>query len=163
MGVDEVVNRSGVAKMTLYKHFESKDTLIAAVIARKAASFEAWFAREVASRASDPVGRLLACFDVYGTWFENPEFRGCPFINATAELSDPTHPARNVAAAHKRAMLEQLIDLCKAAQVRNPRQLAEQWLLLLDGASAEAMLWQSPLPATRARQIARALLDHAGT
>ncbi|MBI1191239.1 MAG: TetR family transcriptional regulator [Tepidisphaera sp.] len=163
VGVDEVVSRSGVAKMTLYKHFESKDTLVAAVMARKAASFEAWFAAEVAARSADPVGRLLACFDVYAAWFETPEFRGCPFINATAELSDPAHPARNVAMSHKRAMLELLTEMCKAARVQSPRQLAEQWLLLLDGASAEAMLWQSPVPAARARQIARALLDHPGT
>lgn len=163
VGVDEVVSASGVAKMTLYKHFASKDLLIAAVVARKAASFEAWFAAEVRARAVDPVGRLLACFEVYAAWFETPEFRGCPFMNVTAELSDAAHPAREAAAAHKRAMLELLADLSKEAKVRNPRQLAEQWLLLLDGASAEAMLWQSTLPATRARQIAMALLDHAGT
>ncbi len=163
VGVDEVVATSGVAKMTLYKHFASKDLLIAAVVARRAAAFEAWFAAEVQTRATDPVGRLLACFDAYAAWFEAPEFRGCPFINVAAELADPAHPAREAAATHKRAMLELLTQLSKNAQTQNPRQLAEQWLLLLDGAAAEAMLWQSPLPATRARQIARALLDHVTT
>lgn len=163
VGVDEVVSASGVAKMTLYKHFASKDVLIAAVVARKAAWFEAWFASEVRARAADPVGRLLACFDAYAAWFETPEFRGCPFMNVTAELSDPAHPAREAAAAHKRAMLELLAGLSKEAKAQNPRQLAEQWLLLLDGASAEAMLWRSAIPAARARQIARALLDHSAT
>jgi len=159
VGVDEVVRASGVAKMTLYKHFESKDALVAAVVRRKDEAFTAWFAAQLESLGPDPLTRLLGCFDVLETWVSSNEFRGCPFLNVASEICDPKHPARLAAMDHKRAMLDALAALCRQVGAPDADELARQWLLLMDGAVVQSHMWGSGDPIRRAKDAARALLD----
>src|SRR3954453_12507854 len=106
VGVDLVIAESGVAQTTLYKHFRSKDELIAECLHRLDDRYFRWFEQEVKTRAEDPRGRLAALFDVLDDWFQRPDFRGCAFINASVELADPGHPARAAIASHKRRSRE---------------------------------------------------------
>ena len=93
-GIDRILAEAGVAKMTLYKHFGSKDALIQAALERRDERWRAWFRDAVARRAETPRGRLLAVFDALEEWFVRPDFHGCMFIRAAGEyaaLDDPIH------------------------------------------------------------------------
>ena len=86
VGVDAIIERSGVAKMTLYRHFRSKQDLVLAFLQRREQLWTMdWLAREIRARATDPKGRLLAVFDVFHDWFQSPTFEGSPFINVLLE------------------------------------------------------------------------------
>ena len=102
VGVDAIVADAGVAKSTLYRHFPSKDDLVVAFLRRRDERWRAWLRSEVERLSPDPAGRPLAVFDALGGWFASEAFRGCAFINAAAEIADPTHPARAAVQEHKR-------------------------------------------------------------
>lgn len=159
VGVDEIVVRSGVAKMTLYKHFPSKDDLAAEVVRSRGKAWLDWFISRTRARTGDPTGRLLAMFDVLEEWFARPDFRGCTNLNVSAEQPRPEHPLRLLARQGKFALLKEIESLAREAGVEQPAELAEQWLLLVDGAIASAQLWGIAGPARRARQVAKRLLD----
>ena len=94
VGVDAIIERSGVAKMTLYRHFKSKQDLVLAFLDRREALWtEDWLIREVSVRATDPKERLLAIFDAYHDWFQIEDFEGCTFINVLLEYQadNPLH------------------------------------------------------------------------
>jgi AcrR family transcriptional regulator len=85
-GIDTIIARSGAAKMSLYRHFGSKDELIVAFLEhRKELWTLHWLEQEISRRESDPVAQLLAIFDVFDGWFQQPDFEGCPFINSLIE------------------------------------------------------------------------------
>ncbi len=159
VGVDEIVEKSGVAKMTLYKHFASKSDLASAYLERSDERWSERFFEDVKQRAPGPAGRLLAVFDVLGDWFATPGFRGCALLNFVLENGDGSDAGRDICRRHKQAVLGFLVDLARSARVERPLELAEQLLLLMDGAIVSAVMWNSALPAQRARQIASALLD----
>ena len=93
VGVDTIIDQSGVAKMTLYRHFRSKDDLVLAVLERREELWtRQWLVGEVKRRASDPAERLLAIFDVFDGWFRRRSFEGCLFVNALLEIEDRKHP-----------------------------------------------------------------------
>src|SRR5216683_3287452 len=92
VGLDTIVSKSGVARMTLYRHFASKDALVLAFLERREQRWtKDWLQRAVERRASDPRERLLAIFDVFDEWFHQTDFEGCAFINVLLEIGDPTH------------------------------------------------------------------------
>jgi AcrR family transcriptional regulator len=90
-GVDTISDSAHVAKMSLYRHFRSKDQLILECLQRLDTRYHNWFVEQVRQRADDPAQALLSVFDVLDEWFNSPHFRGCAFINATVELADPAH------------------------------------------------------------------------
>ncbi|MDR1889890.1 MAG: TetR/AcrR family transcriptional regulator [Zoogloeaceae bacterium] len=147
VGIDRVIAESGVAKMTMYKHFASKNALIAAVLQARDERFRQGLTQFVA-RFSDPVDRLRALFLWHHHWFQSPSFHGCMFINALAEFSDPEHPARQAAACHKTwlktfidTLLTPLLEASDPASNAKTRQrLALQYALFLDGATVAAQL-----------------------
>ena len=101
VGVDRIVAESGVAKMTLYRHFSSKDDLVIAFLERREERWtNAWLRAEVESRGSTGSERLLAIFDVFDEWFRRPGFEGCSFINVLLEFDDPAHPVRKASVVH---------------------------------------------------------------
>src|SRR5258708_34708744 len=81
-GIDRILAEAGVAKMTLYKHFKSKDELILAALTRRDEKFRTWFMREVERRGRTPRERLLVVFDILAAWVQSRQFRGCMFVNA---------------------------------------------------------------------------------
>ncbi len=162
-GVDAIVEHSGVTKMTLYKHFGSKDELVAAYLRRRDELWREWLTGAIEERAESPRERLLAVFDALGSWLEGEVegFRGCAFVNAASEIADPDHPAREVALGEKRWMREYMEELASEAGARDPEALAEQLLLLFEGATVSTTLRSTRTPALGARAAATTLLEGA--
>ncbi len=158
-GIDKILAESGVAKMTLYKHFKSKDELILAALRRRDETFRNWFMREVERRARSPRARLLATFDVIGDWIAKPEFQGCMFINACSEFGGKDDPIHAAAAEHKRLIFGYLRELAAAAGASE--DLAREVMLLLEGAIVVAQVSREPQAARSARKAAEVLLAHA--
>lgn len=156
VGVDAVAAGAGISKRTLYKHYPSKDALVAAYLARRTGM-------AIAAEGS-PVQQILGLFDGLAKWFASKRFRGCAFVNAVAELSgERQHPALGVAAEHKARRLAQVQALLRSLKVDDPVLLGEQLMVLFEGAVAVSMVrGGDPQVAHSAREAARVLLRHAG-
>ena len=125
VGVDEVVARSGVAKMTLYRHYPSKNQLVLAFLRRREELWtRGWLQAEVERRGGLPGERLLAIFEVFDKWCRRADFEGCAFINVLLETDDSTHPVRQAAVAHLATIRAFLRQLAAEAGVSDPDQLA---------------------------------------
>lgn len=157
VGVDLVIARSGVAKMTLYRHFRSKDELILAFLEKINADWGSWLRGRVAASRLRGRNRPLAVFDALEEWFGMPEFRGCPFISTAAEIHDPAHPVHRAAWKFKQELRDYFRDLLREAGVANAPPLADQLLLLADGAIVRAAM-EGGADAARAARRAAALL-----
>lgn len=160
-GIDRILSESGVAKMTLYKHFKSKDELILAALRRRDELHRNWFMREVEKLASTPRERLLALFTALENWFESEEFSGCCFIHATAEYGDKDDPIHAAAAEHKRLVRAYVRELAESAQVKEPDVLTDQLMLLMEGAIVSAHMTSDSAPAAQARAAAEVLIARA--
>jgi AcrR family transcriptional regulator len=158
VGVDTISERSGVAKMTLYRHFPSKDELIVAHLAEANRRFWEWFEDAIAGRES-PREKLLALFEATGTLASSPECLGCTFQAAASEFPEAGHAAHGVAAAHKRAVVARLVELAGAAGAADSDELARELLLLMDGAFASARMFARNGPATCVARAAEAVID----
>ncbi|HVM99313.1 MAG TPA: TetR family transcriptional regulator [Caulobacteraceae bacterium] len=153
VGVDLVAAEAGVSKRTLYNHFPSKDALIVAYLQRRA--------RPARITDEPPQTQILRLFERLEAGFAERGFHGCPFVNAVAELGEPTHPARAVAKdfkAERRAWFQTLVERMGVA---DPRMLATQLALLLDGAISAALVGGDPKVARAARDAASLLLTTA--
>jgi AcrR family transcriptional regulator len=160
-GIDRILAESGVAKMTLYKHFRSKDELILAALRRRDEQFRNDVMRELASRTDDPAERLVLLFDILEDWFSQPDFSGCMFINAAAEYAPPAQPIHAAAAEHKRLFAAYLRSQAEAAGARDAEALAAQLVLLMEGAIATAHVSGPGRSAARAREVAELLVRQA--
>lgn len=158
IGVDTIVERSGVGKATLYRHFPTKDDLIAAYVAKEDRAHQLWFEEIIASERS-PKEQLLAWFAACDERIKEPGFRGCPFLNAMAEIAETEHPAYQRALQHERALRDRLAQLSQQAGARDPDQLADQLLLIVNGALASASLFGEASPAHQLKTIAAHLID----
>jgi AcrR family transcriptional regulator len=134
VGVDLVVERSGVAKTSLYRHFATKDDLVVAFLEREDAEYwEDW--ESVAAREPDDAeAELQAHLRWIAEHIAAPKYRGCPFLNVATEFPAPSHPARAVAMRNKTELLRRLGVLAKKMGIRKPEDLAGQLVLLIDGA-----------------------------
>ena len=157
-GIEAILAEAGVAKMTLYNHFTSKDDLILAALRRRDERFRHWFVRAVERRAETPAGRLLAAFDALGEWFAGADFHGCLFINASAEFGAADHPAHAAAAEHKRLIRRHVLGLAREAGATSPDALADQLMLLIEGAIVLAHVCGDRNAAATAKGAARPLL-----
>ncbi len=160
-GIDRILSEAGVAKMTLYNHFASKDELILAALRRRDLSFREGLIGYVESHADSPKASLLALFDAHRAWFEQSGFRGCMFINAAAEFAGISDSIRQVADAHKKLVHAYVRGLARAVGARDPDELADQMMLLLDGAISCRQISCLSVWADRARAAAAVLIDHA--
>src|SRR5690554_331756 len=134
VGINEIIARAGVARMTLYHHYPSKDALIKAVLERRREEREAWLAR-ADELATDPIERLLAVFDLFLEWARTPDFRGCPLVAATFELGGQLNAARPYAQAHHELTKRYLERQAREAGLVEPEELATQLHMLLEGAA----------------------------
>jgi len=154
VGVDTVAAKIGISKRTLYNYFPSKDDLIVAYLSRRLRPIE----------ASDmpPAEQILDDFDRLERAMRRDGYRGCPFVNAVAELADPTHAAHQIAVAHKEKRRTLFRKLLIQLEVANPDSLAIQLMILGEGAVAQALVHGDPKMARAAREAARVLLTAAG-
>lgn len=158
VGVEWIVTESGVAKTSLYRHFHTKDDLIAAFLEREDREFWIQWDEVVNAVAGAPMRELMALLDWIGKRVSRDGYRGCPQINVAAEFSDPEHPARKIRARHKTTMFERLKTLVSRIGPSHPDEVAHQIALLIDGAfTSDGRL--SRVGATRILQsAARALI-----
>jgi len=156
VGVDAVAAEAGISKRTLYNHFPSKDELIAAYLTRRGA--------QVAAPEGPPLVQVLGVFDELARWFASKRFRGCPFVNAVAELGgDRQHPAVPLAVALKAQRVQLFEAQLRALKVADAPALAQQLAILFEGAIAVSLVrGGDPQAAHSARAAACALLAAAG-
>jgi AcrR family transcriptional regulator len=161
VGVDAIADAAGTNKMTLYRHFASKDMLIAACLTELTREFEdAWHAI-AAAHPGDPRGQLLAWLRHVCDFKVNEAERGCGLANAAVELPDKDHPARQVIREAKSASRERLIGLCRASGLIDPEGLAAEILLLWEGARVTAQSVGSEGLSARLTAMLEALVaDH---
>lgn len=155
VGVDTIVAESGVAKMTLYRHFPSKDALIAAYLERTNDQLLAWMEGLIAPHR-DPRVALEAVFDGIAKLASSPECSGCAFVAAAGEFPERDHPGHEAAVAHKRAVVDRLRELAERAGARDASALAEELLLIMDGAWSAARVFG---PGSHGRRASRAAKD----
>jgi AcrR family transcriptional regulator len=138
IGVEAIAEAADTNKMTLYRHFASKDELVAEClrqVARQGA--ERWQIYEQA-HPSDPLGQIRAWLAEVADHVANTTHRGCALANAAVELPDKTHPARRVIEEYKLAQRDRLANLCRSAGLDEPEMLADELYLLLEGARVTA-------------------------
>jgi AcrR family transcriptional regulator len=162
VGIDLIIERADVAKATLYRHFPTKDDLIAAYLDDANTRFWAWFDCAVNPDASPPEA-LAGLFDAVGALASSPTCLGCAFQVSAAEFPDRAHPGHVVAVAHKDAVRVRLRDLAEQAGADQSDALADGLLLVMDGAFAAARMYGPDNPGRGAGDAARALLAaHTG-
>jgi AcrR family transcriptional regulator len=154
VGVDTIAAEIGISKRTLYNHFPSKDELIAAYLARRF--------RQSPSSDKPPVEQILGTFDSLERRFASKDFRGCPFVNAVAELGAEDRAVKKIAVAFKESRRVWFRDLLLQLDVADADNLATQLQLLVDGSIALDLVRDDPSMARAAKEAARVLLGNAG-
>ncbi|MCG2630150.1 TetR/AcrR family transcriptional regulator [Bradyrhizobium sp. WYCCWR 13023] len=154
IGVDTIAAEIGISKRTLYNHFPSKDALIAAYLER----------RFVSARPSDrpPVEQILGTFDSLERRFSAKDFRGCPFVNAVAELGPTDRAVKKIAIAFKESRRVWFRERLNELGVAEADALATQLVLLVDGSIAQDLVRDDPAMARAAKEAAKVLLRNAG-
>ena len=154
VGVDTIAAEIGISKRTLYNHFPSKQALVAAYLAR----------RFVEPRPSDkaPIEQILGTFDRLERGFASKGFRGCPFVNAVAELGNEDRKVKKIATAFKESRRQWFRDLLIQLGATDAEALATQLALLVDGSIAQTLVRDDPAMARAAKQAAQVLLRNAG-
>ena len=160
-GIDRILADAGVAKMTLYKHFRSKEELILAALQKRSDQFRESFSRFLQAKKRGPEQQLIAVFDWLITGANSKDFRGCFFQKAMAEYQDLHDPIHQAALAHKAAFYGEIRRLVVAAGLTNPKALTDQLALLAEGAIVISHATGSPKPAVQAREAARLLIKNA--
>jgi AcrR family transcriptional regulator len=158
VGIDTIIADAGVAKMTLYRHFPSKDDLIVAYLERANEAFWSWWDAAVAG-VDDPLERLLAALEAVGRLANDPACLGCAFQATAAEFPERDEPGHRVAIEHKRAVRARFRELAVAAGLRDPDALAGELLLVMDGAWVAARMFGPGNHAEYAARAARHLID----
>ena len=160
-GIDRIIAEADVAKMTMYRHFPTKDGLIVEVLSARTKRFDRQLDR-LAAEAASPERKIETIFDWYERWFESADFHGCLFAHALAEFGDSEHPVFKAAAAQKnglrrrmRLILEDLMPVDRAEST------ATALLMLIEGATLLAEMGQGPTAIGAARQAASCIIAAA--
>lgn len=162
VGVDTIAAEAGIGKMTLYRHYPSKDDLIAAYLLDSDRVFWRQF-EQITAAAPTPRDKLLAFFVALQEYVTSPACYGCPFLNVTSEYPEAAHPGHQIAAAHKQAVRDRFHQLADAAGARRPAALADSLLLLMDGAYMAARVFgsSSDSPAAHLAETAQQIVAAA--
>jgi AcrR family transcriptional regulator len=158
VGVDAIAEAAEANKMTLYRHFKSKDELIAECLRGLSREFETVWIENETAHAGDPRGQLLAWLGFIAEFKLSGSERGCAFANAAVELPDCNHPARRVIEEFKRLHRDKIIDLCRKAGLRDPELLADELFLLSEGARVSIQSLGTGGPAQRLKEMFQTLV-----
>jgi AcrR family transcriptional regulator len=158
VGVDLIVEKARVAKTSLYRHFRTKDDLIAAFLQREDEDFWGTWDRVADQHRDQPSAELDAHLGWIGERVGRSNYRGCPQINVAAEFPEIDHPARKVAAAHKRQMRQRLKGIAERLGVARPDELAGQLSILINGAFVSSQIFEPGEATPLLRQAAHALI-----
>ena len=162
VGVDRIIAECGIAKMTLYRNFPSKDDLILAFLDRRDELWtRAWLQAEAERGGGTPAERLLAIFDTFESWFARDDFEGCSFINVMLEVVEPDSPVRQATVTHLESIRAFVRGLAAEAGVEDADGFARQWHILMKGSIVSAA--EGDLKAaSRAKELGVLLLEHHG-
>ncbi|MFM0503718.1 TetR/AcrR family transcriptional regulator [Paraburkholderia caffeinilytica] len=141
VGVDAVVERAGVNKMSLYRQFSSKDELVIAYLERKDEQFFGYVEKSFAKHPGEPARQLQQYFDDLAMRASVDGYRGCPFVNVSVEFSDTTHPARQFVFRNKQRLMARLLELATAAGADDPETLANGLGLMIEGVYAASQTY----------------------
>ncbi|THK36444.1 TetR/AcrR family transcriptional regulator [Ensifer sp. MPMI2T] len=157
-GIDLIIAEAGVAKTTLYRHFETKEELILAALERRDEEDRNAMRAFVEQQTRDPAERLLATFDFLEATVRDKQFRGCMFLSAAGEHKDTVDPVFRAALMHKRLVLAYFEELAHAARFAEPKRIAIEINLLHEGAVAVAQITRTAEPTRQAKRMAQQLL-----
>jgi AcrR family transcriptional regulator len=161
VGIDAIIEQSGVARMTLYRHFGSKDALVLAFLERREERWtKDWLHGEIQRRATDPADQLLAIFDVFDEWFALGDFEGCSFINVLLEMSDPDDELHRASADYLANIRAIVRGLAAQAGAADPDGVAHKLHILMKG-SIVAAGEGDRRAARRAQEVAALVLRDA--
>jgi len=158
VGVEAIAEAAGTNKMTLYRHFTSKDELVAEYLRSLAAGAVRFWDELEAAHPGDPRAQLRGWLKSMQAHVVDSDQRGCALANAAVELPEKDHPARKVIEQFKSAQRDRLIALCGATGVTDPDLLADELFLLLEGARVSAQSFGPDGPASRLVRMGEALL-----
>ena len=158
VGIDRIIAEAGVAKASLYTHFDSKDDLVVAYLRESDGAFWEWIDGSIGD-PDDPADSLVRIFDLIEAQATSPTCFGCTFQVTAAEFPDVTHPAHTIAADHKRSALERFATLARDAGLRDPDSLAAHLLIVMDGAWAGTRMFGPANHAAGLGDLARTLVD----
>jgi AcrR family transcriptional regulator len=134
VGVDAIIERSGVSRQTMYRHFASKQDLVLAFLERREELWTRdWLIAESTRRGKTPAERLLAIFDVFDEWFRAPHFEGCSFINVMVEHPGGIHPIHRAAAAYMANIRNYVEHLAREAGIPDAESFAREWHIVMKG------------------------------
>jgi AcrR family transcriptional regulator len=159
VGVNELIERSGVAKATFYRHFPSKDALVLAFLEQRD---QVWTVDAIVGQAklrgTTPTEQLLAIFDVFGDWFLREDFEACSFINILLEMG-PAHPLGKASIDYLARIRGHVQSLAEQAGLQRPEDFARSWHILMKGSIVSATEGDTGA-AKRAQQMAGWLIEH---
>jgi AcrR family transcriptional regulator len=161
VGIDAVVKRAGVNKMSLYRQFESKEDLLRHYLLRTDRKFWSYFNASIDKHPGVPRQQLRQIFVDLARRASASNYRGCPFVNVAVEYPDRSHVARHMVADNKARLLQRLKDLAKAAGARDASSLAKSLALLIEGAYAASQTYGPDESVMSALPIAAELLIDA--
>lgn len=157
---DRIIEQVGITKVTFYRHFPSKSDLVVAYLEVQAAREQAWL---IGARVSgDPRASLRAIAEGIGAASCSPGFRGCAFINAAAEFSDPDDPVRAVVAGHRQRMLDEFTSIAAEAGVDDAVVAGRRLMILRDGAMVNGYLGEAASVASALAPAFDAVIAQAG-
>jgi AcrR family transcriptional regulator len=158
VGVDEVIERAGVAKASLYRHFPSKDDLVIAFLELREERWTLdWVEAQARRRGTTPEEQLLAIFGLFDEWFHRDDFEACSFINVLLEMG-PAHPAGRASVQHLANIRSIVRKLAEEAGLREPESFARSWHILMKGSIVSAAEGDADA-AQRAKSMARLLIE----
>lgn len=162
VGVDTIAAEAGVTKRTLYYHFPSKESLVAAYLKARDGPTRARLVEFASARGPLPGDRILGTFDFLERWFSTEEYCGCPFVNAVAEHGEIATAVGAISREHKRAVEDWFCEQAAQGGAPHPRQLGAQLTVIFEGAMAYALVHKNAAAAELARAVAQSLLTAAG-
>ena len=162
-GIDRIIAEADVAKMTMYRHFPSKDELIVEVLDYRARRFERQL-DQLAQEVATPERKIAKILDWHERWFSSPDFHGCLFAHALAEFGDPTHPVFQAVARQKNGLKRRMQAILE--EMMPPKQAegaAAALLMLIEGATLMAQMGEAEAAIDSARKAADAVIASART